>query len=45
MIKIKAMMRRVEVGGSFSELVTVKDQYETYFEEHLGVSNRNLYRE
>jgi len=29
------MMRRVDIGSSFSELVTVKDQYETFIEEHL----------
>lgn len=32
------MMRRVEIGSSFSELVMVGDQHEAYFEEHLGVS-------
>jgi len=40
-IDTKAMMRRVDLGCSFSELVIVKDQYETYFEEHPGASNRN----
>jgi hypothetical protein len=39
--KIKTMMRRVNLGSSFSELVIVRDQYDTYVEEQLGVANRN----
>ena len=35
------MKRRVDIKGSHSELVMVKDQYEIYIEEHLRVSNRN----
>jgi len=33
--------RRVDIKGSQSELVRVKDQYEDYIKEHLRVSNRN----
>ena len=29
------MMRRVDIEGSYSELVMVEDQYEIYIEEHL----------
>jgi len=35
------MKRRVDIGRSQSESVTVEDRYEAYIEEHLGVSNRN----
>jgi len=28
-------MRRVDIEGSYSELVMVEDQYEIYIEEHL----------
>ncbi len=38
------MMRRVDMRSSFSELERVKVQHEALIEEHLGVSNRNLWR-
>lgn len=40
-----AVMRRVNIRGSLSEQGLVKALYETYIEEHLGASNRNLFRE
>jgi len=33
--------RRVNLGIIFSELEIVGVRYEAYFEEHLGVANRN----
>ena len=39
---LETMKRRVNIGGSLSELVVVQDWYDAYIEKHLGVPNRNF---
>lgn len=41
---IKIMMGRVNWEGSHSESVMVRGRYDNPFEEHPGISNRNLRR-